>query len=760
MTTRWDPSRDYDSQTFSEDYNLHGASERSLDHPSVTRDDNFFKALRLQGRDYVDEGDNDVDYSLENADLDLIADIVDGKAPHQNSTRGRRPLRGTAYQADDNSVASLLRYVVDGTQDEIDYYDSPAFDPTRPPTAGPCLDQLTPLTDEANEDRFREWSSSTPKRQTKSAQNNKGITHDQTKHATKGPIAGTRSEIREATEDKGFKSSVLKSSIPTRAVTGPTALSMASSERTSTAIERNDAAKDRKGAEDRNTNVKEIPKPAVRSAMKAPNSGSNNTGTQTKSKLVRHIQLPTELLDDSDQEEDISPRIEIEANNKDVDHEEQKQNELEVPTTVVTAAPTVPGPSKFTRISKKNVSPIKKPIATIPTPQDEGNEQVRKTVPGFKGMLEKLGLCPLTKTLESALDELDEATVEKGGLCEMMSLLERLGNKYEEKQEIIHQLTDQIIDGAERTRPDPEAERRIQEMGQELETVNRDLSNAQDRYHAVESRCLDLEAELERIQTIKEDEAKTASTGSEKRTLLDAASQVSGTWASSEDLLKRRDESSTSPTMESQHSTETTPVNWWKHVKRIEQELKALKSVLDHTPTSGSQAMSEDTDELVDRLDAENQRLQLKNRELTKRLLSLREDIEVLEQKGNDSKYKSLLKTVMKRIGVESYDDILPALTEIERILQDVPNLRRFVAKAEKIVWESEILEGTVKVQKGIRGGDKDYGDEMMFRAGKTCNMSLDETLQRLKEWSELLDVLNHVEFADDLEETATLVQS
>lgn len=74
----WDPSRDYDSQTFSDDYNLHGASARSFDHPSVTRDNDFFNQEDL----------NDDDYSIENADL--IADIVDGKIAQDNRARSTR----------------------------------------------------------------------------------------------------------------------------------------------------------------------------------------------------------------------------------------------------------------------------------------------------------------------------------------------------------------------------------------------------------------------------------------------------------------------------------------------------------------------------------------------------------------------------------------------------------------------------------------------------------------------------------------------
>jgi len=90
----WDPSRDYDSRTFSDDYNLHGASARSFDHPSVTRDDDFFAQEDLNDHD---------DYSIENADL--IADIVDGKTTQDYRARitTEGHIHAMAHKTDDNS---------------------------------------------------------------------------------------------------------------------------------------------------------------------------------------------------------------------------------------------------------------------------------------------------------------------------------------------------------------------------------------------------------------------------------------------------------------------------------------------------------------------------------------------------------------------------------------------------------------------------------------------------------------------------------
>ncbi|KAF9941524.1 hypothetical protein BGZ67_004804 [Mortierella alpina] len=670
MATRWDASREYDSQTFSEDYNLHGASDRSHDHPSVTRDDDFFGALNLQNQD----GD-DQDYgSLEDADLDLIADIVDGKAPHQ-STHRRRPLRAAAHQTDDNS--------------------------------------------------------------------------------------------------EGLNSSTPRSGNPARSLPVPPTMTAAMPER---------ILAERKGVQDRNVHVKEIPKPIVRSAMKPPNN-SQSKALSTKVKLVRHIQLPTELFDESDQED--APRIKDQGQRSGLEEDKENLEETkpavpEVPVaTEILATPAIPGPSRFTRMSKKNVSPAKKPLATIPTPQDddanevknddleakegEEQEQVSKNVQELKRVLRTLRL-PLTETLETSLDVLDAAAVKKGGLCEMMGLMLQLGGMYEKKEEVLHQMTDQIIAHQEQPRADPTADKKIQKLSQELEAVKHDLAISQKECHALEIKSNGLTTELDRVNKTRDEEAQQDLPRSEKRQLLDAASQVSGTWGSIQEL--DRLETSSPSSKVAQQTQDVMPTNWQGHVLRIEHELKALKAVLGSFSASGMSTATTDVVELEAQLESallDNRRLQFKNRTLTKELLSLHEEATADEHGQSDAKYKPLIQAVMAGLGVKSHHNIMPVLEEIGRILQDVPRLRRFIASTEKIVWESEIQEGTVKVR-SLRGIDKDHivdgKADIRITVGRTCSMAFEETLQRLKEWSELLDVLNHVEFAEDIEDTATLVQA
>jgi hypothetical protein len=136
-------------------------------------------------------------------------------------------------------------------------------------------------------------------------------------------------------------------------------------------------------------------KPIFRSAMKPP-SGSFGSTSQAPRKLGRHIQLPTELLDDEDEEEEEEGGSDHAQDDNDdsgkdsepspnIDNKTQDIPEAaDIALDTVTVPVSAPGPTRFTRISKPNVSsssPVKKPIATIPTPQDnppdDGNE-VRK----------------------------------------------------------------------------------------------------------------------------------------------------------------------------------------------------------------------------------------------------------------------------------------------------------------------------------------------------------------------------------------------
>lgn len=103
----WDSSREYDSRTFSEDCNLHGASRRSDDHPSATQDERGF--LRdLSGHN----GDDDDDQSIDNADMDLIEQIFEGKPPRQPTYQGRGSSRRATHQTDENSGKVLWLWVI------------------------------------------------------------------------------------------------------------------------------------------------------------------------------------------------------------------------------------------------------------------------------------------------------------------------------------------------------------------------------------------------------------------------------------------------------------------------------------------------------------------------------------------------------------------------------------------------------------------------------------------------------------------------
>lgn len=123
--------------------------------------------------------------------------------------------------------------------------------------------------------------------------------------------------------------------------------------------------------------------------MKAPKNYSNgqsnaNEQQNAKSKLGRHIQLPSEHLNDNEDEgqESWEPVVHPQepVHEETEDRVEKAADETpahdEAETEVAAPVTTVPGPSRFTRMSKKNVSPAKKAVTIIPTPQDERVEVI------------------------------------------------------------------------------------------------------------------------------------------------------------------------------------------------------------------------------------------------------------------------------------------------------------------------------------------------------------------------------------------------
>jgi hypothetical protein len=103
----WDSAREDDERTGSEDYNMHGASGRSMDHPSATQEDlrhmHVLNQIGVRGG-FRDEGEYDDDEgSIDNADLDLIADIFDGKPPRQITYQRGGGVRRVTHQKDENS---------------------------------------------------------------------------------------------------------------------------------------------------------------------------------------------------------------------------------------------------------------------------------------------------------------------------------------------------------------------------------------------------------------------------------------------------------------------------------------------------------------------------------------------------------------------------------------------------------------------------------------------------------------------------------
>ncbi|KAF9546925.1 hypothetical protein EC957_009090 [Mortierella hygrophila] len=841
----WDSSREYDSRTFSEDYNLHGASRRSDDHPSATQDEHGF--LRDLGGH---EGDDDDDRSIDNADMDLIEQIFEGKPPRQPTYQGQGGAQKATHQTDENSVSSMMRYMLEGSQDPVDIQESPAFDPTRPHT-GSHNDRQMPLGDDANEDHFRDWSGSTPKRQMRYTSENIKIpkaspfakrsllpTRQSSEHIPRSAVRHTRGV---STDDGPKKTTLPMSSIPTRARAGSGAGQGTSPVTFAAKITTRPIDKSHTDQQQQH------PKPIFRSAMKPP-SGSLGVNSLLPRKLGRHIQLPSELSDDDDisdeqqndrdldgndddgKESQPSPTVINYTQDQDPPEAEDIADTVPFPTGTVPAPvpvpASVPGPTRFTRISKPNVSssssPGKKPIATIPTPQDtpqdDGNEEAQKSVKELKALLRRLGMMPFSTTLDTALESLDDAIVKKGGLCEMMGLVQKLGAMCEKQKEVIHQMTDQIIAGetcSQQLVVDSEAEEKLQK-------VHRQLADVQNELEKSKTANYELELEVDYLrQAAEEDrnnkEAAEPTTTRDNNNLVDASSQVSGSWATTEAaavlLLSKskpsKDTDSTSNPTRSSPKTAAEPSSptlvssaaWREHIQKIEQELAALKTALEpqrpsltanETPLKGKAEGKEAEAKLLLKVEdleeqlydalLENRRLQVKIKTLARELLSTNIDLVSEDQKSQMTKHETtILKDVMLRLGVETPQQVMSALDEIQRILQDVPRQRRFIAKAEKVIWESEIQEGTVRVQRHPQScvGEDDLkkqkrqqqqqyqqgdvtlvmdGSDLPIKPGRTCSEGYEATLQRLREWSELLDVLNHVKFVDDFDDNATVL--
>ncbi|KAI1305406.1 hypothetical protein EDD11_004998 [Mortierella claussenii] len=721
MAPDWDPSREYDSQTYSEDYNLHGASGRSIEHDSVTQDEPFHYT------NLIDDKERNHADSIDYADLQLMANIVDGKANNP------RAYSRSATSASGRRVPSVMKHLVNDSQVHGEYEESPDYAPARYHNGLQVLERQhgSRLVDDVNENYFGGWSG-----------NNPNARRQQTKQMDFKPPA-SRLGTPVKTRPRINAAAAAITSIPSpRRLLGEKTLEVSTPPL----------------------------KPVFHSAMKSTNSSHLlNSGQPTKSKLGRHIQLPTEILDDDDEEEDEEVEEEQEMEEKKEEEEDQEEENFssttpesrhtepdppptqqqedgaehepsadEAPAPIVNS---IPGPSRFTRISKTNSLSTKRPIATIPTPKDDDNE-VQNAVKELKATLKKIGLLPLSSTLEMSLSQLDSTTMEKGGLCETLWLLQKLGSMYERQNEVIHKMTDQIIAGETQTKSDPDAEERVQEMGRELQGLKAALGTAQERKENLVAEVTALNKELERSRQSADNKATqptaaspSLSPSNTKKQFIDAESQVSGNWNSIEDFLGQQLEglksgrskmTTTKQQDQSEQTSDEAPANFRKHIHKVEQEVQAPNMTMDQhselePPLSG--VAEQQIGELKEKLNyvtLENRRLKRKNKSRIKELLSLYER-GAAEDEESDSKHKEILKTVMTLLEVDEQEDILPALREI--VDRDLPDLRRFVAKVKRIIWESD-----------------------KKRFSKYGEVDTEAMLKQLQWWKVLEDVVNHLE--------------
>ncbi|KAF9577937.1 hypothetical protein BGW38_006541, partial [Lunasporangiospora selenospora] len=203
--------------------------------------------------------------------------------------------------------------------------------------------------------------------------------------------------------------------------------------------------------------------------------------------------------------------------------------------TETTKAPkTASAPARFTRIgggggngAKMSTQSLKN--TAVLTPQDDQNERIRKTVLELKGLLRRLGMMPLSPSLDSALEDLDAAQVEQGGLCELMMLLQRLGKRYEDQQEVIHDLTTKIV--AQQMDSDQEPD---YEKDNELERLRDQVRTTELRARTAEADLEVVKAELQKKSALESTNTASAATYvatlTPTREVSDKEIQATGTW--------------------------------------------------------------------------------------------------------------------------------------------------------------------------------------------------------------------------------------
>ncbi|KAG0224986.1 hypothetical protein BGW41_004855 [Actinomortierella wolfii] len=806
MASQWD----HDSRSFSDDYNLHGASQRSMDHPSVTRDD--IAPGDVWG---PSEDDNDDDDMVFGDRADLIAHIVEGRPLRRNRQPSRLSGGGASRIGHRLQNEAAGQYYMDNGHEPHEQWQGTV----------PHQDDLHSEGEDHHQDEYG------GEQQPHIPSNNRSlpVSRMQRRHsrASSGHSTVTREHYASAK--------------PSNPEPGVVSEKQESKQQPRPALKSGKA----KPKQDRRIQLpledeeedNHHPQPAT-SASVAPNTvvvSPPTSGSADNATGRRHPEA-------------IAPNVNPSTHGNPPISAAKKAT----PTVAPAKQSSIPVPGRFTRITPKpsqgtQESPAKKPVATIPAPPS-GNEVAQESVKELRQLLNRLGLKP-TAPLDAALSSFDAAQMERGGMCDLIGLIKQVGKMYDERQDMIDEVTNKILaihnvkddeDDDDREGDRHSENERIKILqAEEISALKKQLQEMQETNQKLEEELRQSESLRQRLEDGLRDATNQLDIASEKfETVLHERRDLEDQLEAAKGDVLQQKQRQQHPIMARESSALTANL--------LQDHLAAIDQMLQQRMEDGFQRLMEASKATQAKEHASQQRHHRENPHQTSAVIHRLESIEQkignlqssvdgtkdallrkadhastssgtvntapeihitalhdLEMNNLMREQEALLNDIMQCLGVQSSDQLRPALQDIEHILRELTKFRKFIARAEKIIWEVEIAAGEVLVRSELQatgavtttttttgaaatqtspgspvkpyrtawdqheGGatkkdHKQNGDsngslkgrrrtqimmeepaDSAFLPGRTCTKSLDATLQRLQQWREVLDLLN-----------------
>ncbi|KAF9162158.1 hypothetical protein DFQ26_003812 [Actinomortierella ambigua] len=792
MASQWNAAEGHDSRSFSDDYNLHGASQRSLDHPSVTRDDIAFDGVWGPSED--DDNNDDMIFGDR---ADLIADIIDGR-PSRLLRQPSRLSGGAAsrFGHRQQDEAAFAHYYMDNNHGAHEQWHG-------------SIPHQNDLHSE-NEDHEDEYEGV----QQHVARN--------TKPSNPEPEVVPAVVVPEKTSPKQIPRPALKSSLA-RPKQGERRIQLP--------------------LEDEDPKLTTTPPASATPPSTTPASTSasasasaSTSAAQAPAPLPPVIPVPTLALQTpSSSERGVGPsaKLGVTAVNTLTQESPSTTPRAVSPTTSV-KQPSILMAGRFSRVTPKpsqgaqDPSSVKKPVATIPAPPS-GNQMAQESVRELRELLKRHSL-KLTKSLDAALTSFDAEQMERGGMCDLIGLFKKLSNVYDG---LIHDMTDKIIanqkgkdsdndddaddddDNGQGSGGRNSEDERIQAaQAEEIRALREQLQITQDRLKEQARVSKDEVRSANEATRVARGEARAAT--NETQVLQDQLQTAKDKIAQQQQQLQKQQQALKHHSTPPPPPTTTAGEPLMLTTNLLQDHLAAMDQMLQQRLEMEVQRLVEASKTAQSKQQQQQQQQQressLHNSTVVNRLETIEQKVDQLQFSVDGAKDELLegidslhmvpmnTQTVSGVNGTVRHDHLRPALQDIDQVLRELAKLRKFIARAEKIVWDVEIAEGRVLVRSELQasgastaaaaGGspgvsttegskmavqeDQEGGDSKAdekqghgsgsgvqrrrrtevvvdepagsaFLPGRTCTKSLDATLQRLREWSELLDVLNHV---------------